>query len=33
MYKRKRYPLIKNDDGNMDAYKEVVEKEEKEAKK
>ena len=33
MYKRKRYPLIKNDDGNMDAYKEVSENEKKEVKK
>jgi multicomponent Na+:H+ antiporter subunit G len=33
MYKRKRYPLIKNDDGNMDAYKEVETNEKKEEKK
>ncbi len=25
MYKRKRYPFIKNDNENMDAYKEVAE--------
>jgi multicomponent Na+:H+ antiporter subunit G len=31
MYKRKRYPLIKSDDENMDAYREIVEnKKEKE---
>jgi len=33
MYKRKRYPFIKNDDGNMDAYKEVSENKIKEDKK
>ena len=32
MYKRKRYPFIKNDDGNMDAYKEVSEDKKKEEK-
>jgi len=32
MYKRKRYPFIKNDDGNMDAYKEVSENKKKEEK-
>jgi len=32
MYKRKRYPFIKNDDGNMDAYKEVSENKIKEEK-
>ena len=30
MYKRKRYPIIKHDDENMDAYKEVAENEKKE---
>ena len=32
MYKRKRYPFIKNDDGSMDAYKEVSENKIKEEK-
>jgi len=32
MYKRKRYPFIKNDDGNMDAYKEVAKNKKKEEK-
>jgi len=32
MYKRKRYPFIKNDDGNMDVYKEVAKNKKKEEK-
>ena len=32
MYRRKKYPFIKSSDKNMDAYREIIEKEEKDEK-